>query len=44
MTELSLPASVNYTKLPQLPDGVTSTLMSVQSTNGISFSQGKTLP
>jgi len=44
MTELSLPASVDYSKkLPQLPDGTTSTLMSVQSTNGISFSQGQVI-
>jgi len=43
MTELSLPSSVNYTKLPQLPDNTTATLMSVQSTNGISFKQGQTI-
>jgi hypothetical protein len=44
MTELSLPASVDYSKkLPQLPDGTTSTLMSVQSTNGITFTQGQTI-
>jgi hypothetical protein len=44
MTELSLPASVDYSKkLPQLPDGTTSTLMSIQSTNGITFSQGQVI-
>jgi hypothetical protein len=41
MAELSLPSSVDFSKtLPKLPSGVSSTLMSVQSTNGISFPAG----
>lgn len=37
--EASLPSTLDFSKkLPELPDGATSTLMSVQSTNGISFS------
>ncbi len=43
MAELSLPSSVDYKKLPQLPDGVSTTLMSVQSTNGISFSPSQVI-
>jgi len=44
MAQLSLPATADYAAtLPQLPDGTTSTLMSVQSTNGISFKQGQTI-
>lgn len=44
MAELSLPATADFSnKLPQLPDGTTSTLMSIQSTNGISFKQGQTI-
>ena len=44
MSELLLPSSADFSsKLPQLPDGTTSTLMSVQSTNGISFKQGQTI-
>lgn len=42
MAELSLPASVDFSKsLPKLPSGVSTTLMSVQSTNGIQFSAGQ---
>lgn len=38
MAELSLPSTLDFSKkLPQLPDSATATLMSVQSTNGISF-------
>lgn len=44
MTELSLPSTADYrSKLPELPSGTTSTLMSIQSTNGISFKQGQTI-
>jgi hypothetical protein len=44
MAESLLPSSADFSsKLPQLPDGTTSTLMSVQSTNGISFKQGQTI-
>lgn len=44
MASLSLPATADYgASLPQLPDGTSSTLMSVQSTNGISFKQGQTI-
>jgi len=43
MAELSLPSSVDYKKLPQLPDGVSTTLMSVQSTNGISFTPSQVI-
>jgi hypothetical protein len=43
MAELSLPSSLDYKKLPQLPDGVNTTLMSVQSTNGISFSPSQVI-
>lgn len=36
--ETSLPSSLDFSKrLPELPDNATATLMSVQSTNGISF-------
>lgn len=42
--ELALPASLDFSKkLPELPDGATSTLMSIQSTNGISFSPGQVI-
>jgi hypothetical protein len=44
MSESLLPSSADFSsKLPQLPDGTTSTLMSIQSTNGISFKQGQTI-
>jgi hypothetical protein len=44
MSELSLPREVNYgAPMPALPDGAVSTLMSVQSTNGISFSSGQVI-
>lgn len=44
MAELSLPASVDFSKaLPKLPSAVSSTLMSVQSTNGISFGAGQVI-
>lgn len=43
MAELSLPSSLDYKKLPQLPDGVSSTLMSVQSTNGITFTPSQVI-
>lgn len=44
MAESLLPSTADFSsKLPQLPDGTTSTLMSVQSTNGISFKQGQTI-
>jgi hypothetical protein len=42
MTEVSLPSSLDFSKsLPQLPDNAKSTLMSIQSTNGISFGPGQ---
>lgn len=42
--EVSLPSSLDFSKaLPELPNGTTATLMSVQSTNGISFSTGQTI-
>ena len=42
--ELALPASLDFSKrLPELPDGASSTLMSIQSTNGISFSSGQVI-
>lgn len=44
MSESLLPSSADFSsKLPQLPDGTSSTLMSIQSTNGISFKQGQTI-
>lgn len=44
MTEVSLPSSLDFSKsLPQLPDNAKSTLMSIQSTNGISFSPGQVI-
>lgn len=44
MTELSLPSTLNYgQRLPELPDNASSTLMSVQSTNGISFSPSQVI-
>lgn len=44
MAELSLPSQVDFSKsLPQLPDGVTSSLMSIQSSNGIQYSQGQVI-
>lgn len=42
MAELSLPSQVDFSKkIPSLPDGVSSSLLAVQSTNGISFSAGQ---
>ena len=42
--EASLPSTLDFSKkLPELPDGATSTLMSVQSTNGISFSPAQVI-
>jgi hypothetical protein len=42
MAELSLPKEVNFqAPLPVLPDGATATMMSVQSTNGIQFTNGQ---
>ena len=42
MSELSLPSSVDFSKkLPSLPDGVSSSLLAIQSTNGIEFSAGQ---
>lgn len=42
MAELSLPKEVNFASpLPQLPDNATSTLYTVQSTNGIQFNQSQ---
>ena len=42
--ESSLPSTLDFSKkLPELPSGVKSTLMSVQSTNGITFSPSQTL-
>lgn len=39
--EVSLPSSLDFSKaLPELPNGTTATLMSVQSTNGTVFSAG----
>jgi len=44
MTEVSLPATLDFGKsLPQLPDNARTTLMSVQSTNGISFTPGQVI-
>lgn len=44
MSSQSLPSTADFSSpLPQLPDGTSSTLMSVQSTNGISFKQGQTI-
>jgi len=44
MTEVSLPSTLDFSKsLPQLPDNAKSTLMSIQSTNGISFSPGQVI-
>lgn len=44
MATLSLPSTADYSQsLPQLPDGTSSTLMSIQSSNGISFKQGQTV-
>ena len=42
--EASLPSTLDFSKkLPELPDGTKSTLMSVQSTNGISFSPSQVI-
>lgn len=42
--ESSLPSTLDFSKkLPELPSGTTSTLMSVQSTNGISFGPSQTI-
>lgn len=39
-----MPSSVDYTKnIPQLPENTSSTLMSVQSTNGISFAPSQVI-
>jgi len=44
MAELSLPKEVNFqAPLPVLPDGATATMMSVQSTNGIQFTNGQVI-
>jgi hypothetical protein len=44
MAELSLPASVDFSKkIPSLPDGVSSQLLSIQSTNGISFTENQVI-
>lgn len=42
--EASLPSTLDFSKkLPELPDGTTSTLMSVQSTNGITFTPSQVI-
>lgn len=42
--ESALPSTLDFsTSLPELPDGVKTTLMSVQSTNGISFSPSQVI-
>jgi hypothetical protein len=44
MTDLSLPAALDFSrKAPELPDNVSSTLLSVQPTNGTTFSSGQTI-
>jgi hypothetical protein len=44
MAEFSLPSSLDFSKkLPELPDNASATLMSIQSTNGISFSPGQVI-
>lgn len=44
MTELSVPASLDFSrKAPELPDNVSSTLLSIQPTNGTSFTTGQTI-
>lgn len=44
MAEYSLPATLDFkTPIPSLPDGANATLMSVQSTNGISFSPSQVI-
>ena len=44
MAEMSLPKEVNFANpLPFIPEGATATLMSVQSTNGISFSNNQVI-
>jgi hypothetical protein len=44
MAELSLPSSVDFSKkIPSLPDGVSSQLLSIQSTNGIEFTPGQVI-
>jgi hypothetical protein len=40
MSEISLPSAVNFSKLPYLPENITTTLMSVQATNGTAFKAG----
>jgi hypothetical protein len=40
MSEISLPSAVNFSKLPYLPENVTTTLISVQATNGTAFKAG----
>lgn len=42
--EASLPSTLDFSKkLPELPDGTTATLMSVQSTNGITFTPSQVI-
>ena len=42
--EAALPSTLDFSKrLPELPDGTKSTLMSIQSTNGISFSPSQVI-
>lgn len=44
MTELSVPASLDFSrKAPELPDNVSSTLLTIQPTNGTSFTTGQTI-
>jgi hypothetical protein len=44
MAEMSLPKEVNFANpLPFIPEGATATLMSVQSTNGISFGNNQVI-
>lgn len=44
MAQMSLPKEVNFSNpLPFIPDGAVSTLMSVQSTNGISFNNNQVI-
>jgi hypothetical protein len=42
MTEASVPASLDFSrKIPEMPDGVASTLLSVSPNNGTSFNNGQ---
>lgn len=44
MTDLSLPAALDFSrKAPELPDNVTSTLLSIQPTNSQTFTSGQTI-